>query len=226
MTRLPLVVCWPLVLLTTGCLDDQRARLLPTANQPPAPRPTRAAPGTETTAKRVLSVGQQLIAANPQIGLRPAFVTLGVPHAEIFHRGGPVDSWQVFVSEGLVKRCADDEQLAALLALELGKISAEREALARVPGREKDQRLPPNETIGNDVGGTFGAADGTRRMELAELEQQRKKREPAATPEALARKYMTKAGFEAKAVDAVAPLVQLAESHLEVERGFTSTPPR
>ena len=86
---------------------------------------TRAAkvnfqPADEALAVRVDSVGSKLVAANPQIGLRVTrFATIGkAPQSEVFHVGANM----VFVTEGLAKRCSTEAELAAVLALELGKI--------------------------------------------------------------------------------------------------------
>lgn len=214
------------LLLTAGCLEEQRGRQLATAGPPPPPprRPDRPVgrPATEETARRVLAVGQAVIAANPQVGMRPVFATVGAPHAEIFHTGGALENSQVFVSEGLVKRCKTDAELAALLCLELGKIVAEREAMAGASPRPADKRLPPVEAIGTDSGGTFGPPDGTRQMELAKYDKARRAA-PARPldPEVLARGYLTKAGFEAAVLQDVAPLVREAEQNLVVEKGFS-----
>jgi predicted Zn-dependent protease len=214
------------LLLAAGCVPEARSRQLASGEPaPPAPvranQPVRTAPGTEETARRVLAVSQKVVAANPQVGVRPLFATVGAPHAEIFHRGGPLDGMQIFVSEGLVRRCKSDAELAALLCLELGKIVSEREAQAGEQARQGEKRLPPSEAIGGDSGGTFGPPDGTRRMELAKLEQARRSRARILPdPEALARKYLINAGFDAAVLADVAPLAREADGHAEVERGF------
>ena len=109
------------------------------ARQPPGP----PRPGTEETASRVLAVGQKIVVANPQIGLRPTFATVAAPHPEIFHHGGPFEGMQVFISEGLVNRRKEpDAELAALLCLELGKIVTEREGAGRRAGPAARETSP------------------------------------------------------------------------------------
>jgi predicted Zn-dependent protease len=220
MPRRVLTACLPL-LLVAGCYDDYRTRLVtgPATSAAPAraERYVSKAPATEETAKRVLAVGQKLLVSNPQLGLRPVFVTVGAPQPEIFHRGGALDGYQVFVSQGLVERCKDDAELAALLCLELGKIVAEREAIAGPARRGLDKPPPIREAIGNDIGGTFGGADGTQAMEQAKYERDRRAAAPP-TPDALARKYLARAGYQESALDDAAPLLRQAEENFAVEK--------
>src|SRR5262249_39695897 len=110
-----------------GCRGGRRppgGRPRPAARRPP-PRGGGGggAPGAPA---RVDAGGRQLLAANPQVGAKPLFHTIGAPQPEVFHRG----TSDVWVTEGLVRQCATDGQLAALLCLELGKMVAEREAAA------------------------------------------------------------------------------------------------
>src|SRR5207237_1039878 len=96
-------------------------------------------------AARVDIVGRRIIAANPQVGAKPMFATIGAPEPEIFHRG----TSDVYVTEGLVKQCSTDGQLAAILCSELGKVVAEREALSP-PRTRRPERTPPADVpIGN-----------------------------------------------------------------------------
>ena len=124
----------PLLLAAAGCLQQDRGLLVPpgapmpktTSMRPTMPGPR--VPENEATARRVLAVSRKLIDANPQAGLRPLFITAGSPHPEIFHDGGGMNGYHVVVSEGLVNQCKTEAELAAVLALEMGKIVAEREA--------------------------------------------------------------------------------------------------
>jgi predicted Zn-dependent protease len=225
MTRRTLTACLPLALLAAGCLDETPPRLVsggpnPAAAVAQAQHRVMNAPGTEAAAKRVLEVGRKLITANPKLGMRPLFITVGSPKPEIFHRGGGVEGHQIYVSDGMVDRCKDDAELAAVLAVELGKIVHEREALAAV------QPPPISEPIGNDVAGTFGSPDGTHAMEMARYEQQRKKAGPPAPPDKLARQYLELAGYQPGVVDDVAPILRQAEDNFVIEKHLDSAPPR
>jgi hypothetical protein len=224
-----LLAAWLPLLLAGGCLDEHHTRVVssgPMAPAPPASRTERyvsPAPATEATAQRVLAVGQKVVLANPQMGLRPIFLTVGSPQPEIFHRGGTLEGYQVVISEGLANRCVEDAHLAAVLCLELGKMVSEREALASPAMRQAEDRPPPpSEAIGRDSRGTFGPPDGTRLMELAKYESGRPRPGtppfPPPPPDVLARKYLTQAGYDAAALADVAPLLRQAEDNFNVER--------
>ena len=238
MSRLSSLALMPLLGLT-GCFGMQTEReSLPLVNSaPPAAvtsmQPERRisnAPAMKASSERVLQVGQRLILANPQVALRPLFVTVGVTHPEIFHKGGSLGGCQIVVSEGIVSQCASDAELAAVLAKELEKIVADRESLATPATRQSSDRLPPGESIGGDSGGTFGPSDGTRMMEMAHYEERRRERaaKPATIqPDSLARKYLAKAGYEPESLDQVKPLLSRAEEHYEMEKtvGAAILPP-
>src|SRR4051794_9073420 len=97
-----ILAAWlPLSLLVAGCLDENRSLMV---NAGPSGEPVVArslnnvqrAPATEEAGKRVICVGQKVVAANPQVGLRPALCTAGTPDPEIFHRGtGGLEGCQI-----------------------------------------------------------------------------------------------------------------------------------
>src|SRR5262249_60580267 len=105
-------------------------------------------PAAEEAATRVGVIGQKLITANERLGVRPLFRTVGSPTPEVFHRG----TSEILITEGLVKQCTSDAQLAAVLSQELGKMVSEREAGAGALARNPDRGPPPHMAIGNDVG--------------------------------------------------------------------------
>ena len=188
---------------------------------------TRAAkvdfqPADEALAVRVDSAGSKLVAANPQIGLRTTrFATIGkAPQSEVFHVGANM----VFVTEGLAKRCSTEAELAAVLALELGKIVAEREAAASPEMRNPERLAPLQVPIGN--AGQFTNPDLTYQAELAKFENERPKRRTNLTrpdPDRLARGYLDQAGFQAGDLDAVLPLLRAAQNNTTLERQFKGT---
>lgn len=218
----------PLLLFGLGCIEESQHNLL----VPPdgAPRSTTTAlraavagphvPEHEASARRLLAVGGKLTAANPQAGLRPSFLTVGFPHPEIMHGGGGLAGYHVTVSTGLINQCKTDAELAAVLALEMGKIVAERESAAGPSVKQPQQARPPEVPVGTDAGGTFGPPDGTRMMELARSEPKRNRtnRSPAPAPEALAKGYLSKAGFDPGVLVEVGPLLRKAEGHGEMEK--------
>lgn len=228
MPRRGLTVIVPMLVLVCGCLEDEtRSQLIAPSSIPPRPaitpeRYTSHSPATEETGRRVLSIGQKLVLANPQMGMRPIFLTVGAPHPEIFHRGGGAEGYQVYISEGLVKLCQNDNELAALLAMELGRMVSEREAMAPLGTRKAENRPSMRESIGSDVAGTFGPPDGTQVMEEAKYASQRRRpgepRMPPPPPETLARKYLQQAGFETGALVEVGGLLRQAEDHYTIEQ--------
>jgi hypothetical protein len=184
------------------------ALMKPDANAPPA---------TTEASRNVARVGLKVACANPGLGLRPLFITIGgdAQPFELFHSGES----SIFITETLARQCKTEGELAALLATEMGRIVAERAALH--VGDARDLGPPPAVNIGNDYGGSFGAADGTRMMELAKYERKRAlAREQAAppAPEALARAYLEHAGYTSADVDNVSGLLRSADAHRSLEK--------
>jgi hypothetical protein len=216
----------PLVL--AGCFFDEQS-VVPVPSNPFGQAPivqggrviTASAPASFAEAKRVDTVGYGILVANPQLNFRPLFMTVGAPDPEIFHRG----TASVVITEGLAKQCQTNAQLAAVLCLELGKMAAEHEALVG-PGAKVPERSPPMEVrVGSDNGGGFGPADQVYRAELAKYEQEYKQKtslpQGGTPPDAqtLARGYLSKAGYAAGEVDAVAPMLRAAaENNTFAER--------
>jgi hypothetical protein len=196
----------------------------PFAAPTPAPQVTRTAlaPGSKEAADRVSAVGKKILDANLKLGCRPMFITIGGPQPEVFHR----ETSAVFITEGLVKQCATEAQLAAVLCHELGKMVSEREAVAGARGRSLESAPPPEMRVGNDGGGAYGAADLTRLAELGKYEQARRKA-PALPPDpqVLARTYLTNAGFAPGELDAAESLLHAAAGNSTFEKQFSSPGP-
>jgi hypothetical protein len=210
------------MLAATGCT---------TFNDPPGcpPRPPGVStpppattPASAEAATRVDTIGRNILASNPINGLdcrTIRFTTIGAPQAEVFHRG----STDIFVTEGLVKQCAADGQLAAVLCLELGKLVSEREAITPVAVRQPE-RMPPIDTGVNHDSGWGGAADQTRVRELADYDRDRRQRlqpVPPPDPAALARLYLVRAGFHDADLQAAGPLLQQAQGNAGLEKQMT-----
>jgi hypothetical protein len=218
---------WLLPLLSAaGCFADSPQKLVsanPFGTTTPKGAPTRTmyAPAIEATAKRVGLLGEKILAANRQTNVHPLFQTVGSSQPEVFHR----DASAIYVTEGLVRECKSDGQLAAVLALELGRMVSEREALARPASRMPDRWVPMEVRVGNDIGGAFGAPDGTHLAELAKADRQRGGAAnvpppPPPSPEVLARCYLCKAGYSADDLSDVTPLLRKAEGNFAVEKQF------
>jgi hypothetical protein len=219
----------PMVLLSAGCLNEQStSQLVPSntfGNPPPALPAVEVAhaPATEAAAKRVIAVGVQLVQVN-KLGIKPAFIAAGSPQLEIFHRG----TTSITITEGLVNKCETDNQLNAVLAMELGKMISEREAQASVQVRRVERTPPMAVPIGNDVTGINGPSDMTQMAERAEFEFDRQRRDepppPPPDPRGLARLYLLKANVPASELDVVEPLLRAAGQNGSLERQLNGPP--
>ena len=175
-------------------------------------------------AARVDQIGRRLVAANKQTGLQPLFRTIGAPQSAIFHRG----TTELVMTEGLVKQCTTDGQLAAMLCIEMGKMVSDREALA-TPSAGGRPMLPPMEVaVGNDAAGSMGTADQMHQAEVAKFDQEHPRQpRPLAPPDPqmLAKAYLTKAGFAATDLDAVAPILRAAQENNTSAKQIVPPPP-
>jgi hypothetical protein len=230
MLRTALPILLPLGLVVSGCLGSEPKHVLVPANSfdaaaPPAPVQTCASLGSTAAAARVDQVGHKILDANPQTGVRPVFRTIGAPQLEIFHRG----TTEVIVTEGLVQQCPDEGRLAAVLCHELGRMVSERELLAGPPARTPPREPPMDVRVGNDYAGSLGTPDQTHLAEMELAKNGREPRRPAAPPppdpQALARTYLTKAGYPESDLDGVASLLREADRHGTFEKQLTAPAP-
>ena len=183
----------------------------------PPPTKTKAnyAPAAQEVSLRVDKVGRDILAANNQLGLKPLFATIGAPQPEIFH----VETRLVYVTEGLVRQCRSNADLAAVLSLELGKMIAEREARTSPTVRRPEQKMPIQLPVGSGVQGR--EADLTSVAELARFEKTNPKASPTLPrpePKVLARSILEKAGYQGADLDGVQPLLDAAEKNITFER--------
>jgi hypothetical protein len=224
-----------LVLLAGGCMQQLQEFFDPDANVPatrpvssssfgtPGPSPSSASlasytkPSTDTAlALRVERVGRQLVVANPQIGLEPVFATYGSPKPEIFHQGLKV----VSITDSLAKACQSDGQLAAVLAVELGKMAAERQAAIPASARGSNEPLPIDVPMGNAGQVGFGGVDQAHMAELARYEKRRQAAQQVAMPDpqVLALTYLKSAGYAPTELEAARPLLQSAAGNYGLEK--------
>jgi hypothetical protein len=175
------------------------------------------APASTETALRVDVVRRTILAANPNLGVQPVVATVGTPHAEIFHNGPQI----IYVTEGLIKGCKNDGEIAAVLCLELGKMVAEREARHGPRGRVAGGRPPIEVPVGSH--GQTDTQDQVALAELARYENQRQqalKRRLPPDPQALAVDYLDKAGYGKDKLEAVSPLLEAADRNFVLEKQF------
>jgi hypothetical protein len=216
--------------LASGCVPDDFLQLDPpgsgAATVPTSPFVTAGPVPVKTVSSKALQaapetlilvdkVGQQLVVANPSIAMKPHFLTITMAEPEIFHQGTAA----IFITDGLVKRCKTEEQLAAVLSLELGRMVSEREVLASSEVRNPDKRLPMSVPIGN--AGQFNGLEQLNQQEVAVLDCDRRrpsKRYVPPDPEVLARKYLEAVNVDPKELDAAKPLLAQAEQNYVAEK--------
>jgi hypothetical protein len=168
-------------------------------------------PASQAANMRVDEAGRKLLAANPQAVLKARFTVIGAAEAEIFH----IDQ-VVYITEGLVQRCPGESELTAVLASELGKIVAQREA--GVAGAARAVVPPPPEPMPVGSMGASFAADPGYYFAMAKYEQEhprkaRNKAVPPPDPHAVARVLLANASLLESNLDAVAAILHDAEQH-------------
>jgi hypothetical protein len=217
-----------LPLLALGCFQDPGSVLVPSSPFGNTQAPTRvlaaAVPPTQEAASKVITVGKKLLDANPQLAPRPTFITHGAPTPELFHVG----TSQVVITEGLVKQCQGEGQLAGLLSLELGKMASEREAQAALQTRNPNREPPAGPGVGADGGGLRGGADLTQLAEAAPYDRARKRQmhpPPPPEPKVLAKRILEKAGYGESDLTAAEPLLKTAAENNGVEKQMTQSGP-
>lgn len=175
-------------------------------------------------AARVDQVGRNLVEQNPFLGVEPTFHTYGRKEPEVYHP----DANGVFVTEGLVTRCRTDDELAAVLALELAKMSAEQRAAGRLRKSEPLRGLPDTGTLNAGGIGPDQNQLGTQALFDQNLGRSETSKRPAPTESqrTAAADILKSAGIDPKALDAVEPLMtDAAKNHALSEqfggRGFS-----
>jgi hypothetical protein len=158
-------------------------------------------------AARVDQLGRSLVGQNPFLGVEPTFHTFGRQEPEIHHP----DANGVFVTEGLVSRCKTDDELAAVLALELAKMSAEQRAAGRLRKSEPLRPLPDSGTLSSGGVGPDQNQLGTQALfdqNLGRSGDAKKPAPPTADVRTAAADILKSAGIDPKALDAVEPLMK------------------
>lgn len=221
------------VLLLAGCLPEtfQRQDKLDRVQSNPfgldspmsseAARQASYAPAPPDLSQRVDFIGRKLIAANPQVAMRPLFGTIGSPTPEVFHQGTNM----LWITSGLVEQCKTEAQLAAVIGQELGKMVSEREAKASPTSRNPDGLPPPDVPVGQS--GNLIGQDMTHLAELGKYERSNprvRRRFPPPDPNLLARIYLEKAGYQPSDLDTVQPILQAAEKNFVLEKQLNAGP--
>ncbi len=161
------------------------------------------------------------IVENPGTGLRPYVTAIGSADPEIFHTRYN----QIFITEGLVRQCQTDGQLAAVLANEMGKIASEREAAVADQTRNPERPPPIYVPIGvqrqfvRDAD-PFAYYDDGR---FEKLYPRQPKKLPPPNPQNIARGILERAGYQRTELDAVMPILQNAEHFHTWQNQFKGT---
>ncbi|MFO0964754.1 MAG: hypothetical protein U0793_04080 [Gemmataceae bacterium] len=216
-----------------GCLGEEQTLLVGgnPFNQPAQLAPvTRSsyAPAGKEVALKVDQAGQKIAINNPQLGFHPVFATIGSPRLEIFHAEAAIPNEKdsklappapvVYITEGLVKRCANDLELSAVLSYELGRIVAERDAKVSPAVRNPERPLPIRVPVG-DSG--RGGPDLTAVAEIGKFEKQHPKSVKTITPPdpaKIAAKLLERAGLPPATLETVDALLKEADSNAALER--------
>jgi hypothetical protein len=170
----------------------------------------------------VFTIGQRILQANPELPMVVVFRAAGYPKPEIFHQG----TTSIVVTQPLVEMCKSDAELAALLCVELGRMVAEREALAPLEARQGPEPKPPIEPI--SFPGTAGVANGDelRLRELARYEADQKRHAAGAhlpDPMELARRFLRRTGYPEDSLEKIKPILRAAANGGDLERQMSTS---
>jgi predicted Zn-dependent protease len=166
--------------------------------------------------RRVDELTHRILDQNTFTGIDPIVRTIGFPEAMLFHRG----NGELYISQGLVAKCKTEEELAAVLCSELGKMMAQQrvaKATGRLPDTIPDIALPNGLPDANSV-------------QLAELTLQERRRKQKilhelSEPVQLARKLLEGAGFNPNELDRVEAMVKQSESGERLRKQLTGSSP-
>jgi hypothetical protein len=161
MSRLAILGTACVGLASAGCLDEMLNRTgeIPGIGKPI--EPPKLPEASLATAARVDQVGRELLAANPFLGVDPTFHTVAHPDPAIGHP----DFGGVVVTEGLVNRCKTDAELMAVLATELGQMSAEKRLVDRVRSADASSAPAPTDARATTVAILRAAGRSERDLE-------------------------------------------------------------
>jgi hypothetical protein len=206
-----------LSLLMMGCTHDEFTRFWDNPFQGQARfDPEKAPRAAEFDITRVHSVGAKVLAANEDLQVKPVFFTIGVKEPMLFHQGDN----QLIISDGLVKRCETEAELAAVLSHGLAEMVATKQERDG-PGTV-DRDLPPAPRLTPDVAGSGGSPDMTRAAEEAYASRSRqasRSRPAKQDASVLAKSYLQKSGYDTADYTRVEGLLRDAEKHA-ADRSF------
>lgn len=194
----------------TGCMTEGEWTLQKVLgwDDPANPRPVTISPASLQNAERVEQLGRKILAHNPFTGIDPLFYTIGVPEPALFHRG----TGELCVSEGLVKQCKAEGQLAAVLCSELGLMISEKR-LALEAGHEKDS-IPEVAETGERSSFDANAVEvgSQKKSDPREAPGSRNGKPSRSTDSTdLAKELLRGAGFDPAELDRIGPLLKQSD---------------
>lgn len=168
---------------------------------------TDVGPATVGMAARLNALGRTLVTASPFAGVSPNFFVMSTSEVAVAHP----DAFGVFVSEGMIAKCPTDEDLAAVLALELGAMISERRNLQRLGLAD-----PAAAFIAGDDTTASPIQDPTAAVVSTAVP--RRDSGPAESPEQIARDLLTAAGYDVAGLVRMAPVVSAARDQVDPTR--------
>jgi len=194
-TLLQLACTFAALCTSTGCLTDFRF-------WDDKPKEPKVSAEHTQMSQRVDDLAKRILEQNTFTGIEPVMRVIGVPESVLFHRGAN----ELFISEGLVKKCKTEAELAAVLCTELGKMMAQKRGAIAI-GRNLDP-IP-------DVA-LPGIASDSSQVRHAELALQKRREDERKAAEnsgevKLAKDLLKGSGFDPAEYDRVQGMVKLSE---------------
>jgi hypothetical protein len=176
----------------------------------PVPAPPH--PALAALQDRVNMTGYKLVAANGEVmqQLRPGWTVVQGDTPTVLYEGE-----QAYVTEALVRACATEGQLAAVLSWTMGQMYHARQARLAANAATMNVAPPEPFRVGNDGSG-FSEGDlafqAQYRREMELQKERRLAKLPPAEPLIVARQVLAQAGYSIHELDQVKDLLQqLAE---------------
>lgn len=199
------IAVWLIFAALAGCDDNRFFRGARNLVNKPIDVPDAKEPSLASAA-RVDQVGRQILAANLFCGVDTSFQVVGHRELLLFHRGQE----SLFISDALVDRCRTDEELAAVLCHELGRMVAEKRTAARMG--YADPLMDVTHSNNGEIGGITG--DQFRLAELAAIEKRTPKKvvdrvvSETTDPRKIALEMLRTTGFAESHYSVVEPMLK------------------
>jgi hypothetical protein len=191
----------------TGCLSDLFRTSPPTGMTQTPVNGAAVSDATVQMAARLSNVGQTLLAASPFAGVTPSFFVMGTAEPAVAHP----DAFGVFVSDGMTALCQSDDDLAAVVALELAAMIVEKRNLDRLGLAD-----PAAAFIRGDD--TTESPIQDPNAKVVSTARKRPSTEPVAEPQQVAKDLLTAAGYDEAALARMAPIVAAARDKVDPSR--------